>query len=59
MWITLPLLQGMVKRLADASEKFAVASFAIGAYQGNEEAGAAGLAFLLVTSLILTKGGEK
>lgn len=46
------------KRIADASEKFAVASFAIGAYQGNIGAGFIGLAFLAVC-LILTWRGAR
>lgn len=48
----------IAKRLADVFEKFAVASFALGAYQGHISAGVIGLAFL-VMSLILTWRGAR
>jgi hypothetical protein len=44
--------------MADASEKFAIASAAIGAYEGLKAAFFVGLAFLLV-SLILTIRGAR
>ena len=49
----------LLKRLADASEKFAIASLAIGAYQGNLIAGLIGLAFLAVCIILSIKGGAK
>jgi len=44
-----------IKRIADASEKFAVGSFLVGAYQGEAAAFVAGSIFL-VASMFLTDG---
>jgi len=49
----------LLKRLADASEKFAIASLAIGAYQGNLVAGLFGLAFFAVCLIFTIIGGAR
>ena len=48
----------LYKRVADVSEKFAVASFALAAYEENMLAGIVGLVFL-IACLIITARGEK
>ena len=48
-------IKAWVKRIADASEKFAVGSFLIGAYQGEAAAFVAGGIFL-IASVFLTRG---
>ena len=49
----------LLKRLADASEKFAIASLALAAYQGNTEAGMIGLVFFTGCLIMTLAGGAR
>ena len=49
----------LLKRLGDASEKFAIASLALGAYDGNIYAGLVGLAFFTVCIILTYIGGAR
>jgi hypothetical protein len=49
----------LLKRFGDASEKFAIASLAIGAWEGNLAAALIGLAFFSICITLTTIGGAR